>query len=60
MAKRVTSKLAVAKNKNPITLAQLTEKYGRNYEEKNLRRMLQFAEQFTVRGTVGNYINQFI
>jgi predicted nuclease of restriction endonuclease-like (RecB) superfamily len=27
---------------------QLTEKYGRNYEEKNLRRMLQFAEQFNV------------
>lgn len=25
---------------------QLTEKYGRNFEEKNLRRMLQFAEQF--------------
>lgn len=28
-----------------VTLArQLTEKYGRNFEEKNLRRMLQFAE----------------
>ena len=26
---------------------QLTEKYGRNFEEKNLRRMLQFADQFT-------------
>jgi len=25
----------------------LTEKYGRSFEEKNLRRMLQFAEQFT-------------
>jgi predicted nuclease of restriction endonuclease-like (RecB) superfamily len=25
---------------------QLTVKYGRNFEEKNLRRMLQFAEQF--------------
>jgi predicted nuclease of restriction endonuclease-like (RecB) superfamily len=24
----------------------LTEKYGKNFEEKNLRRMLQFAEQF--------------
>ena len=24
----------------------LTEKYGRNFEERNLRRMLQFAEQF--------------
>lgn len=26
---------------------RLTEKYGRNFEEKNLRRMLQFAEQFS-------------
>jgi len=26
---------------------QLTTKYGRNFEEKNLRRILQFAEQFT-------------
>ena len=25
---------------------QLSKKYGRNFEEKNLRRMLQFAEQF--------------
>ncbi len=31
-----------------VTLArQLTGKYGRNFEERNLRRMLQFAEQFT-------------
>lgn len=31
-----------------VTLSrQLTEKYGRNFEEKNLRRMLQFAEHFT-------------
>ncbi|MEK7718694.1 MAG: PDDEXK nuclease domain-containing protein, partial [Bacteroidota bacterium] len=31
-----------------VTLSrQLTEIYGRNFEEKNLRRMLQFAEQFT-------------
>jgi predicted nuclease of restriction endonuclease-like (RecB) superfamily len=30
-----------------VTLSrQLTEKYGKNFEEKNLRRMLQFAEQF--------------
>jgi len=30
-----------------VTLSrQLTEKYGRNFEDKNLRRMLQFAEQF--------------
>jgi len=30
-----------------VTLSrQLTEKYGRNFEEKNLRRMVQFAEQF--------------
>jgi len=29
------------------TLArQLEEKFGRNFEEKNLRRMMQFAEQF--------------
>ncbi len=26
---------------------QLTKHYGRNFEEKNLRRMLQFAEQFS-------------
>ena len=31
----------------PTVSAQLVAKYGRNYEEKNLRRMLQFAEQFT-------------
>ena len=31
-----------------VTLArQLEDKYGRSYEEKNLRRMLQFAEQFS-------------
>jgi predicted nuclease of restriction endonuclease-like (RecB) superfamily len=31
-----------------VTLSrELTNKYGRNFEEKNLRRMLQFAEQFT-------------
>ncbi|UTM21742.1 PDDEXK nuclease domain-containing protein [Dyadobacter chenhuakuii] len=30
-----------------VTLSlHLAEKYGRNFEEKNLRRMLQFAEQF--------------
>jgi hypothetical protein len=30
-----------------VTLArQLAEKYGRSFEEKNLRRMLQFAELF--------------
>lgn len=30
-----------------VTLArQLAEKYGRNFEEKNLRRMIQFAELF--------------
>jgi predicted nuclease of restriction endonuclease-like (RecB) superfamily len=30
-----------------VTLSrQLREKYGRNFEEKNIRRMLQFAEQF--------------
>ena len=26
---------------------QLVDKYGRNYEEKNLRRMIQFAEKFS-------------
>lgn len=26
---------------------ELTEKYGRSFEEKNIRRMLQFAEQFS-------------
>ena len=31
---------------------QLSEKYGRSFEEKNLRRMLQFAEQFTDEGIV--------
>ena len=31
-----------------VTLSrELTKKYGGNFEEKNLRRMLQFAEQFT-------------
>jgi predicted nuclease of restriction endonuclease-like (RecB) superfamily len=31
-----------------VTLSrQLTEKYGQSFEEKNLRRMLQFAEQFS-------------
>jgi DUF1016 N-terminal domain/YhcG PDDEXK nuclease domain len=31
-----------------ITLSQeLTNKFGKNFEEKNLRRMLQFAEHFT-------------
>lgn len=31
----------------PTVAAQLKEKYGRNFELGNLRRMLQFAEQFT-------------
>lgn len=30
----------------PTLSAQLEKAYGRNFEEKNLRRMLQFAEQF--------------
>jgi predicted nuclease of restriction endonuclease-like (RecB) superfamily len=30
----------------PTVSAQLVAQYGRNYEEKNLRRILQFAEQF--------------
>ena len=29
------------------TSRQLTAKYGRNFEEKNLRRMVQFAQQFS-------------
>lgn len=32
--------------------AQLENKYGRNFEEKNLRRMMQFADQFTDKGIV--------
>ncbi|MFN5183973.1 MAG: DUF1016 N-terminal domain-containing protein [Bacteroidota bacterium] len=31
---------------------ELTKKYGRNFEEKNLRRMLQFAEQFSDKSIV--------
>jgi predicted nuclease of restriction endonuclease-like (RecB) superfamily len=31
----------------PTVSAQLENKYGRNFEVKNLRRMMQFAEQFT-------------
>jgi predicted nuclease of restriction endonuclease-like (RecB) superfamily len=31
-----------------VTLSQqLTQKYGRNFEEKNLRRMMQFSQQFS-------------
>jgi len=30
----------------PTLSAQLTEKYGKNFELRNLRRMMQFAEQF--------------
>jgi len=42
-----------------VTLArQLTEKYGRNFEEKNLRRMLQFAEQFSDEEIVGPLARQ--
>jgi len=37
-----------------VTLArQLSEKYGNNFEEKNLRRMMQFADQFTDSAIVG-------
>ena len=36
-----------AKQIVPTVSAQLKAKYGRNFEEKNLRRMLQFAEQFS-------------
>ena len=31
----------------PKVSAQLENKYGRNFEVKNLRRMMQFAEQFS-------------
>ena len=42
-----------------VTLSlQLTEKYGRNFEEKNLRRMLQFAEQFTDKEIVATLSRQ--
>jgi len=30
----------------PTVSAQLEERFGRNFTEKNVRRMLQFAEQF--------------
>ncbi len=36
----------------------MKEKYGRNFEEKNLRRMLQFAEQFTDEQIVGTLSRQ--
>ena len=35
-----------AKQIVPTLSAQLQTRYGKNFEEKNLRRMLQFAEQF--------------
>jgi len=31
----------------PTVSAQLANKYGRNFEEKNFRRMMQFADQFS-------------
>src|SRR6056297_1452666 len=33
---------------------QLKEKYGKSFEERNLRRMMQFAEQFTELKTVAD------
>ena len=36
----------------PTVSAQLENKYGRNFTEKNVRRMLRFAEQFTDRQIV--------
>lgn len=36
----------------PALSAELKNKYGRNFEEKNLRRMMQFADQFRDRGIV--------
>jgi len=41
------------------TLArQLTEKYGKNFESRNLRRMMQFAEQFSDLGIVSPLATQ--
>lgn len=36
----------------PALSAELKNKYGRNFEEKNLRRMMQFADQFRDREIV--------
>lgn len=36
----------------PTLAAQLENKYGRNFTEKNVRRMMQFAEQFVDKGIV--------
>ncbi|HVU56162.1 MAG TPA: PDDEXK nuclease domain-containing protein [Puia sp.] len=42
-----------------VTLSrQLANKYGKNFEEKNLRRMLQFAEQFPDKGIVATLSRQ--
>lgn len=42
----------------PILAAHLTARYGRNFEEKNLRRMLQFASQFPDWSIVGPLARQ--
>ena len=40
-----------------VTLSrQMKDKYGRSFDEKNLRRMLQFAEQFNDEKIVVTYI----
>ncbi|MDR0477621.1 MAG: DUF1016 N-terminal domain-containing protein [Desulfobulbaceae bacterium] len=46
--KRIVSSLAT----------QLQEKFGRTFEEKNLRRMLQFAKQFPGEEIVGPLARQ--
>lgn len=43
----LNNKRAEYGNQIVVTLSrQLVERYGKNFEEKNLRRMLQFAQQF--------------
>jgi hypothetical protein len=43
-----------------VTLSrQLTEKYSRSFDEKNLRRLLQFAEQFSDKEIVVSLSRQF-
>ena len=42
----------------PTVSAQLEKEYGRNFTEKNVRRMLKFAYQFTVYEIVVNLSRQ--
>jgi predicted nuclease of restriction endonuclease-like (RecB) superfamily len=43
----------------PTVSAQLENKYGRNFTEKNVRRMIRFAEQFTDSQIVVTLARQF-